>query len=101
MNKILSILCDFKNDDVGISETKNLILKNISLQQIEEISELLKFVDWILESKIPLCDKRCERKEINTSMGTVKTNECKSESCPDLILKLLVDNLRFDVNYFI
>ena len=61
---------------------------------LDDVRPLLKFVDWILESKIHLCDKRCLMKDIDTEFGNVKSNYCKRESCPDLVLKLLADNVR-------
>lgn len=75
-------------------------MKNQNLDQLDrhfllnDVHSLLEFVDWILESKIPLCDKRCLIKDIDTKFGNVKSNYCERESCPDLVLKLLVDNIR-------
>ncbi|MDD4689056.1 MAG: hypothetical protein PHE51_04840 [Eubacteriales bacterium] len=65
----------------------------------EDVLQLLKFVDWILENKIPLCDKRCLIKDIDTEFGNVKSNYCERETCPDLILKLLSDNVRSRQEY--
>ena len=61
---------------------------------LADVRPLLKFVDWILANKIPLCDKRCLMKDIETDVGNVKSNRCERESCPDLVLKLLADNVR-------
>ena len=61
---------------------------------LDDVRPLLKFVDWILESKINLCDKRCLMKDIDTEFGNIKSNYCERESCPDIVLKLLADNVR-------
>jgi len=61
---------------------------------IRSARELVNFGDWILASKIQLCDKRCLMQNIETGFGKVKNNQCDRESCPDLVLKLLLDNVR-------
>ena len=62
--------------------------------QLSDVRELVKFCDWILNSKISLCDKRCLMQDIDTEFGNIKSNYCERESCPDLVLKLLLDSVR-------
>ena len=59
-----------------------------------DVNQLLNFVDWILKNKPALCDKRCLMTDIDTEFGDIKSNQCNREACPDLVLKLLVDNVR-------
>ena len=61
---------------------------------IRSARELVNFGDWILASKIQLCDKRCLMQNIETDFGKVKSNQCDRESCPELVFKLLLDNVR-------
>lgn len=61
---------------------------------IRSARELVNFGDWILASKIQLCDKRCLMQNIETDFGKVTSNQCDRESCPELVFKLLLDNVR-------
>ena len=70
------------------------IKDNGGYAQLSEVRELVRFCDWILNSKISLCDKRCLMQDIDTEFGNIKSNYCQRESCPDLVLKLLLDSVR-------
>lgn len=87
-------------DTRGFARSVSRIFEKLDLMTnnslIDDVRQLLTFVNWILESNIPLCDKRCLMKDVDTEVGNVRTNSCNRETCPEFVLKSLVDNVRIE-----
>ena len=62
--------------------------------------DLISFANWIVDSKIPLCDRRCEYKKIKGNLVSINSS-CSRQMCPDTILSIIMDriNLKGDKTF--
>ena len=58
------------------------------------MKDLVSFANWIVDSRIPLCDRRCEYKKLDTKLVKINSS-CNRSMCPDIVLSVIMDRINF------